>query len=289
MHTAGASRDNMRFTDDDEGPAENERFVTAGVDIGMRAVKVALLEHGWASGFPRVLAREIVNVPRRPDVRDAQSAVREGWFRTLRRAGLAPTEVALVASTGQAHALARVGRFYRGLSLAAGVRFLFPRAVAVLDVGARQIRCTRLETSGCRRGYAATPKEEGWGADALDTIARSSGVSGPDVVRSPMSIEAYEGVAARASKLMKVLSLDGPTVITGAMAADSSFLHILARRVTNDGLEAVLLSSPDAVFTGAYGAALLAARRFLRATNSRRPRIDVSVGSPSSLGRTILN
>ena len=260
----------MRPTDSDEASRERERFVTAGVDVGMRTVKVALLAHDAAIGSPRVLTREIVSLPGRCDIGDVQIAIREGWFRSLRSAGLLPADIALVASTGQEHALAHVGHFYRGLSLRTGVRFLFPRAIAVLDVGARQMRCARLETSGCGRGYAATPQGESWGGDRLDAFARSNGRSVPDRLQSSASIAAYEGVAARAAKLMQALSLDGPTAIAGATAVDLSFLDVLARRLIDDRLETVLLSAPDAVFTGAYGAALLAARRYLRAASSRR-------------------
>jgi benzoyl-CoA reductase subunit D len=262
-------------TDTDEVSRERERFVTAGVDIGMRAVKVALLAHDAANGSPRVLSREIVTLAGRCDIGDVQIAIREGWFRSLRGAGLVAADVALVASTGQAHCLAHVGHLYRGLSLRTGVRFLFPQAIAVLDVGARQLRCTRLETSGCARGYAATPKAESWGGDLLDGFARSNGRAVPDRVQGPASVAAYEGVAARAAKLMQALSLDGPTAITGALAGDASFLDALARRLVDERLEAVLLSAPDAVFTGAFGAALLAARRFLRAVSSR-PRVGVA-------------
>ena len=280
----------VRLSDTDEATAEDERFVTAGIDIGMRVVKVALLAHGSATRSPRVLAAEIVSVPTRRDVRDVQAAVREGWFRSLRSAGLVPADVSLAASTGQAHAFAHVGHVYRGLSLAAGVRFLFPRAVAVLDVGARQMRCTRLETDDCGRGYAATPRGESWGGDVLDALARTNGVSFREAVRSPSSIAAYEGLAERASRLMHVLSLEGPTAITGAIAADVSFLGILSRRLTDDRLEAKVLSSPEAVFTGAYGAALLAARRFLRAArlrDHRRGSPTLELQSPSR--RAILN
>ena len=260
----------MRVTDADETAPESDRFVTAGVDVGMRTVKVALLAHGGATGSPRVLSSELVTVARRREVLDLQNAVREGWFGSLRGAGLVPADIALVASTGHDDGFARVGHFYRAQSLSAGVRFLFPHAVAVLDVGARQLRCTRLERMGRGRGYAATPQGESWGADALEPIGSAHAASPAEMIRGPAAIAAYESVAARASALMQALSLDGPTAITGALAVDVRFLSTLAQRLIDDRLAVVLLSSPDAVFTSAYGAALLAARRFLRAAGSRR-------------------
>jgi activator of 2-hydroxyglutaryl-CoA dehydratase len=277
----------MRLSDTDEVSPKNDRFVTAGVDIGMRAVKVALLAHGSATGSARVLTSEIVIVPNGRDFRAAQIAVRDAWFRALRSSGLLAADVALVASTGREHCLAHVGHFYRGSSLTAGVRFLFPRAIAVLDVGARQLRCTRLETPVCGRGYAATPKDESWGGDVLEAISRTSDGSMPEAIRSSTSGAAYEGVAARAVKLMHALSLDGPTAITGGMALDARFLDVLARRMSEHRKKAVLLNAADAVFAGAYGAALLAAQRLLRAARSQRHPRQSSILLPSSPARRL--
>ena len=93
-----------------------------------RAVKVALLAHDSVTGAPRVLASEIVKVAKGAGKGcDAQLAVREGWWRSLRSAGL-------VAGRHRAGGLDRSGASGRsrtwgtsieGLSLAAGVRFLF--------------------------------------------------------------------------------------------------------------------------------------------------------------------
>ena len=262
----------------DEGASSKlDRLLTAGVDIGVRAVKVAVLAHGARRGFPRVLASEIVSVAGRHHPGDAQLAVREGWWRSLRSAGLTPADIALVASTGQAWAvLAQVGHFYRSAGLTTGVRFLFPGAVAVLDIGARQIRCTRMETAILGRGYVATPPGECWGSDLLVTLLRSTA--------------AYDGLAARASDLVGVLSIDGPVAIAGAVASDPTFLGILARQLSDARSKAVLLSSSEGVFAGAYGAALLAARRFRRATIARRQQqSEAPPLPPASLRRPFLN
>ncbi len=270
---------------DDGARSRVEQLVTAGVDVGRGAVKVVVLAHGRA-GSARVLASEIVEVQKGGrEGRAAQLAVREGWWRSLRNAGLLPADVALVASTGHSRAvLAHVGHFYRGLSLTVGVRFLFSQAAAVLDIGARQLRCTRFETPVRGRGYAATPRGECWGGDLLAAIPRGKGVAVAEALR----VSAYDGLAARASGLVTELGVDGPTAITGAMARDARFLTILARRLTDDRPGAVLLSSPEGVFAGAYGAALLAARRFRRATGSQRPgRVPLTLPLPP--GRQILN
>ncbi len=232
-----------------------------------------------------MLASEIVTVGECGVGCDARLAVREGWWRSLGRAGLVPADIALVASTGQERAvLAHVGHFYRRAGLTAGARFLFPEAVAVLDVGARQVRCMRFETPLRARGYAATPSSECWGSDLVDVFPRSTGLSLPEA----LPVAAYPGLAARAAELVNALAVDGPLAIVGAMARDAHFLRILARRLSDDRPQAVLVTSSKAVFAGAYGAALLAGRRFRRATRSRASRVELPPLPPPP-GRSTLN
>jgi activator of 2-hydroxyglutaryl-CoA dehydratase len=247
--------------------ASNERILTVGVDIGMRTVKIALLTHG--TGAPRVSATEVVAVQGRRDVRDAEMAIRESWARMLRAAGVAPLDIALVASTGtRERAVVHVGHFYRRLSLAAGAQFLFPDAFAVLDIGARQMRCALLGGFAADRPSAATPMELVCGGEILETIARRSGVAIGVAGLLPAGVAAYEDLAACAAKLLRTLPLDGPTVLTGALALDRGFVRALAARLREDGIPTRLLVLPDAIFAAAYGAALLAARRYLVATGS---------------------
>jgi activator of 2-hydroxyglutaryl-CoA dehydratase len=273
----------------DDLPPDDEKLLTAGVDIGMRSVKIALLTHG--TGTPRVMATEIVAVQGRRDARDAEVAVRESWARVLRAGGVAPVDIALVASTGtQERAVVHVGHFYRGASLAAGIRFLSPDAVAALDVGARQMRCFRLDGTKADRHHAATRKDLICGGELLEAIARRSGVSIEAAGLLPAGVVAYDDLAARAAKLLGALALGGPTVITGALALNQGFVRVLARRLAEDRSSTTLLVRPDAIFAAAYGAALLAARRYRRATGPNASSAPSSERRPPlRVGRLILN
>lgn len=273
----------------DEAAAVGERILTAGVDIGMRTVKIALLAHG--AGLPRVVAAEIVPVQGRRDVRDAEVAVRESWARVLRAGCVGAADIALVASTGtKERAVVHVGHFYRRLSLASGVRFLLPEARAVLDIGARQMRCALLAETTAEKHYATTRKEATCGGEILEAIARRSGVAVEAVGLLPAGVAAFDDLAARAAKLLGALAPTGPTMVTGAMALNLGFVRILARRLAEDRMSTTLLVSPDAIFAAAYGAALLAARRYLRVmgADARRP-AAFGLRRPLQIGRLILN
>jgi activator of 2-hydroxyglutaryl-CoA dehydratase len=274
----------------EDWPSGSERILTAGVDIGTRTVKIALLSHGM--GASRVMAAETVAVQGRRDVRDAEMAIRESWARVLRASGVATADIALVASTGaEERAVVHVGHFYRGLSLAAGVRFLFPAATAVLDVGARQMRCARIgDAASSDEPYAATRKEVICGGERLEAIARRSGVSFDAAGLLPAGVAAYDELAARAAKLLATLALDGPTMVTGAPALNLGFVRVLAGRLADERIATTLLVPPDAIFAAAYGAGLLAARRYLRvmASDARRESAPEGRRSPRT-GRLILN
>jgi hypothetical protein len=71
---------------------------------------------------------------------------------------------------------------------------------------------------------------------------------------------------------MRTLPIDGLTAVTGALALDLDFVHVLERRFIDDRVGATLLISPEAIFAGAYGAGLLAAGRFLRVLGSQARR-----------------
>jgi activator of 2-hydroxyglutaryl-CoA dehydratase len=111
----------------------------------------------------------------------------------LSDAALRPSDVAHVASTGsREQALLHVGHFYPRLSLAFGARYLFPNATATLDVGARQIRCTRFAPNASGRRYAATPKATCGGGELVEVIARRSGVGVDAAAQLPGVATAYD-------------------------------------------------------------------------------------------------
>ena len=92
--------------------AASETFLTSGLDIGARVVKIALLSH--QDGRTDALAKVATRIGGRRDASDARSAIREAWVRVLAEAGLSAQDVQLVASTGAPERrLVRVGHFYR--------------------------------------------------------------------------------------------------------------------------------------------------------------------------------
>jgi benzoyl-CoA reductase subunit D len=223
------------------GASEGATCVTSGLDIGARSVKIAVLAHRGMHAA--VLASAVVQIQGCRDDSAARAALRESWGRVLAEANLSARDVDFMASTGtRDRQIVRAGHFYRHPSqaLALGARLLFPDATVALDIGLTHVRCDLLGSplGGPRRILVC--REAGRGDDSLDALGR------------------------RAATLLHSLAIDGKVVLTGGIVRDADFVHNLWSRLLAAESKFSLLISPDAIFAGAYGAAILAARRFRR-------------------------
>jgi activator of 2-hydroxyglutaryl-CoA dehydratase len=237
--------------------------ITSGVDIGARSVKIAILSHRRAR--PSVLATSVVPVLGNHDPGDVRAAMRDGWARALAEANLSTWDVDNVASTGTGdRAIARVGHFYGHLTHALGGRLLFPDATVALDIGVNHIHCDLLDDMPNGR---------------LDVAPREATDGGA----------LRESMAARAAALLRALADGGKVVLTGGTVLDAAFVHSLWSRLVTSASNISLLISPEGVFAGAYGAAILAARRLGRISPSFGP--DVTdpfvLRAPDRHGRSL--
>lgn len=236
--------------------------ITSGIDIGARSVKIAILSHRGAKSS--VLAKAVVPVLGSHDAGAARAAMRDGWARALAEANLSAWGVDYVASTGAPDRhVARVGHFYGHLSHALGGRLLFPDATVAIDIGFNQIRCDLLGDTPSE-GLGVAGREFGYGEGLLDALVGRAGLPLDDPHAPPLATALSESMAARAAALLRALAVEGKVVLTGGMALADGFARSLRSRLLESGSNVSLLISPDALFAGAYGAAILAARRFDR-------------------------
>lgn len=246
-----------------------ETLLTSGLDVGARSVKIAILSHQGARSA--VLAKALVRMQGLRDTRADRVAMRESWGRVLADAGLSAVDIDYVASTGTPdRQTVRVGHFYQRFSHALGARLLFPDGTAALDIGASQIRCALLREPPERRRYAATRLDAGNGSEALEALARRASVTLDEAALRAV-VPLQDDLAARAVRLLNSLGVDGKVVLTGGMALDVDFVRSLWCRLLDSESSISLLISPEAVFAGAYGAAILAARRFRRISRTADP------------------
>jgi len=265
--------------------------LTAGVDVGTSAIKVAVFRVG-DDGTETLLSKVIERIRRR----DPKQVTRHCFDLALADAGIPESDVHYVASTGEGSMVDfRRGHFYGMTTHARGATFLCPGVTGVMDIGALHARAIRIDPKSRVLGYRMTSQCASGTGQFVENIARylgvtleevgslslqstkperpsgicavlaetdvinmvSRGVARPDILRG-----IHESMAERMSKLLRSALVKGQIALTGGLAADPGMRAALDTQLKDDHGEAVtLLSHPDAIFAGAIGAALWASHR----------------------------
>ena len=267
-------------------PAESAATIaTAGVDVGSSAVKVAVLRMD-ANGAPDVLALRSERIRRR----ELRKVIREGFNVALEEAGIAPGDLAYIASTGEGELVDfRRGHFYGMTTHARGAKFLMPEARAVLDVGALHARAMLIDPQSRVLAYRMTSQCASGSGQFLENVARYLGIAleevgetscrakNPQVVSSICAVLAETDVinmvsrgistsdilkgihlsmAGRYIKLLRAIGAESPVAITGGLAMDVGLVEALEEKASEDGAALKVLTHPHSLFAGALGAAL---------------------------------
>jgi len=266
---------------------------TVGIDIGSGAVKTTLFRnqgdrHEW-------LAKTSERIRRR----DPMTLAREGYEAVLAQAGLQPSDIDYVATTGEGENVKfATGHFYSMTTHARGGVFLDPDARAVVDIGALNGRAISVDSRGKVLSYKMTSQCASGSGQFLENIARYLGVAveeigplscsskDPEKVSSICAVLAETDVinmvsraiptpdilkgihlsmASRIVKLLKVTGVkDGVALLTGGLALDSGLLSAIQEEMTNEKVRVTARSHPDSIYAGAIGAALWGAFRHAR-------------------------
>jgi bcr-type benzoyl-CoA reductase subunit D len=267
--------------------------LTVGIDIGSGAVKTTLFRsegdrHDW-------LARRCERIRRR----DPMTLAREGFDGVLAETGLAPNDVAYIATTGEGENVKfATGHFYSMTTHARGGVFLVPQARAVVDIGALNGRAIYVDERGKVLSYKMTSQCASGSGQFLENIARYLGVAveeigplsqtstNPEKVSSICAVLAETDVinmvsrgiatpdilkgihlsmASRIVKLLKVTGIkDGTALLTGGLALDTGLLAAIREEMLNEKVNVTAVSHPDSIYAGAIGAALWGAFRHQR-------------------------
>ena len=146
---------------------------------------------------------------------------------------------------------------------------LFPDATLALDVGANELRGVMLSLSSEKR--RAWIRDQVPKQDLFRMLAHRAEVHLVQLSAPFADARLPQYLAARAAMLLRSLAADGKVVLTGGLVRDARFVHGLWSELLASESRLSLLISPEAVFAGAYGAAILAARRFERTARSPAP------------------
>jgi len=264
--------------------------ITAGVDVGTGAIKVALFN--VEGGNETCLAKRVERMRQRDPMKLAEQI----YEAVLADAGLKRGDVAYCATTGEGEALHfHTGHFYSMTTHARGAIYLRPDCRAALDVGALHGRAIRLDERGKVLNYKMTSQCASGSGQFLENIARYLGIAqdeigtlskqadNPEKVSGICAVLAetdvinmvsrgitasnilkgiHDSMADRLAKLLKTIGgIDGPIQMTGGLALDAGLVEAMKESMVREKVKMPIESHPDAIFAGAIGAALWGAFR----------------------------
>lgn len=268
--------------------------LTAGVDCGSSAVKVALVR-SRAGEEARVLATSLRRIRRR----NVREVVEEAFADGCERSGVDRADLDYVTSTGDGDAVDfRTGHFYSMTAHARGALLLDAGARAGIDIGALHARAIRMDERGKVLAHRMTSQCASGSGQFLENIARYLGVPLEEV--GPLSLEADDpekcssicavlaetdvinmvsrgiatadilkgihlSIAGRLVRLLRAVARGGVVQITGGLAADVGLLAAMEELIAAEGARKApleLRAHRDSIYAGALGAALLGAYRF---------------------------
>ncbi len=147
-------------------------MITTGIDVGSSAVKAVVMDHGREGR--RILACHRERVRKR----DVVSVIEAAYARALEDAGVARSDVAYVASTGEGDLVAfRTGHFYGMTTHARGAIELCPEARAAVDIGALHGRAMVMDARSKVLDYRMTSQCASGSGQFLENIGRYLGVA----------------------------------------------------------------------------------------------------------------
>ncbi|MBM3567841.1 MAG: benzoyl-CoA reductase subunit D [Alphaproteobacteria bacterium] len=264
--------------------------VTAGIDVGTGAIKVAVLD--VAGEQAKVLAKRVERVRQR----DPLKLAADTYDQVLAEIGLKRGDVAYAATTGEGEALAfHTGHFYSMTTHARGAMWLCPEARIALDVGALHGRAIRMDGRGKVLAYKMTSQCASGSGQFLENIARYLGIAQDEIgalSRQADNPERVSGICAvlaetdvinmvsrgisaanilkgihlsmadRLAKLVKTAGVaEGDIFMSGGLALDSGLVAAMEEAAAKEKLKARIRCNPDSIFAGAFGAALWGAYR----------------------------
>ena len=267
-------------------------IITAGIDLGASAVKVALFRtegdnHEW-------LAKRTARIR----THDPFVLTRNTYQELLNENNLSEQDIDYCATTGEGESITySTGHFYSMTTHARGAIFLEPESRSVLDIGALHGRAIKIDERGKVLNYKMTSQCASGSGQFLENIARYLGVAqdeigelsqrgdDPEVVSSICAVLAETDVinmvsrgisapnilkgihismADRLAKLLKSIkaSEEGVVMTTGGLALDSGLNVALNEAMKAQKINARVASSPDSIYAGAIGAAIWGAFRY---------------------------
>lgn len=262
----------------------NDPIYTLGIDVGGSVIKGVLVLYG---NDHQVVQRRVEKIRKRNPMQVADDLTNI----LLQEQGIEFDDVAYIASTGEGEMVTRKrGHFYGMTTHARGALTYCPGARTVVDMGALYSRAIRVDPNGRVVDYKMTGQCASGSGQFIENISRylglsieeigdislqstspeqpsgicavlaetdvinmvSRGIATPDIIKG-----IHLSIAARIVRLLASLKAESPVALTGGLALNKGMVQAITELLEKNGKNNyTVVTSPDAVYAGAIGAAL---------------------------------
>ncbi|MDX2359581.1 MAG: BadF/BadG/BcrA/BcrD ATPase family protein [Crocinitomicaceae bacterium] len=261
---------------------------TMGIDVGGSYVKGVIMTYDHKTGDHKIVDKQTEKIRKR----DPKDVVIDTVDMLLERNNLNyDNDIAYLASTGEGEMVEKkTGHFYSMTSHSRGGKFFEPNAKTVVDMGGLYVRAIKIDHRGKVLDYKMTGQCASGSGQFIENISRYLGLAIEEV--GPMSLEADNpevpsgicavlaetdvinlvskglstanivkginlSIAGRVVKLLGSLKAESPIALVGGMGMNTGMLQAV-EELSKEKKKAdlVFVSSPDAIYSGAVGAAL---------------------------------
>ncbi|MCK6640280.1 MAG: acyl-CoA dehydratase activase [Bacteroidia bacterium] len=269
-------------------------ILTMGVDVGGSYVKAVLMSYDHTTGNHKLIDKQTEKIRKR----NPKDVVVDAVDMILERNKLNyDKDIAYLASTGEGEMVQKkTGHFYSMTSHARGGIFFAPTAKTVVDMGGLYVRAIKVNDKGKVLDYKMTGQCASGSGQFIENISRylglaieevgeislkadnpevpsgicavlaetdvinlvSKGLSTPNIVKG-----INVSIAQRVVKLLGSLNAESPIALVGGMGMNAGMIQAITELSEDPKKKAMeFISHPDAIYSGAIGAALWGGFRY---------------------------
>jgi len=266
----------------------NEAIFTMGIDVGGSYIKGVILNY---SGSPELVDKKVEKIRKRNPADVAKEMINY----LLKKNNLTQKkDIAYLASTGEGEMVQdKTGHFYSMTTHARGGKFLLKNAKTVVDMGALYARAIKIDERGKVLDYQMTGQCASGSGQFIENISRYLGLAidevgeislkakNPEIPSGICAVLAetdvinsvsrgidtaniikgiHLSIANRIVRLITKLRAESPIVLVGGMAKNAGMVDAVIE--LSDGQNYEIVTHPDAIYSGAIGAAIWGGYRY---------------------------
>ena len=267
----------------------NDNIYTLGIDIGGSYIKAVLMNY---SDKPTVIDKHVEKIRKR-NPSDVCDEILNYLFEKNQ---LGYDDISYLASTGEGEMVTKkTGHFYSMTTHSKGGEFLCPGARTVVDMGALYVRAIKIGERARVLDYKMTGQCASGSGSFIENISRYLGLAIDEVgsvslesdtpevpsgicavlaetdvinmvsrgITTPNIIKGIHlSVGGRIVKLLSSLKAESPIALMGGLAMNIGMIEAIKELLQESKHDFEVVTHPDAIYSGAIGAALWGGYRF---------------------------